>query len=83
MAEEGDVDVVRNPDGESTYRRCSDGHHHHLTCRDCGRTVEIDGAAAEAWALTVSAEHGYTDVEHVFELFGRCRECAHRPVVHQ
>ncbi len=75
MADEGDVDVVRNADGEATYRRCSEGHHHHLTCRDCGSTVEIDGAAAESWARQMAVAHGYSDVEHVFELFGRCDTC--------
>lgn len=76
MADEGDVDVLRLADGESAYRRCSEGHHHHLTCRECGRTVEIDGAAAESWAQQVSAGHGFSDVEHVFELFGRCSDCS-------
>ena len=29
MAEAGEVDVLRTPDGEGAYRKCSDGHHHH------------------------------------------------------
>jgi Fur family ferric uptake transcriptional regulator len=75
MAEDGDVDVVRTPDGESTYRRCSPTHHHHLTCRECGRTVEIDASDTERWVRRVSDTHGFRDVEHVIELFGRCQDC--------
>ena len=42
MADGGEVDVLRSGDGETVYRRCSTGHHHHLVCRSCGRTVEGD-----------------------------------------
>jgi Fur family ferric uptake transcriptional regulator len=76
MATDGEIDVLRTDDGESVYRACSTGHHHHLVCRECGRTVEIDGPAVERWAATVSAEHGFTDVTHTVEIFGRCGDCA-------
>ena len=76
MAADGEIDVLRTDEGESVYRACSTGHHHHLVCRDCGRTVEIDGPAVERWAATVSAEHGFTDVTHTVEIFGRCTDCA-------
>ncbi|MBK8077735.1 MAG: transcriptional repressor [Kineosporiaceae bacterium] len=76
LAEDGALDVVRNVDGEVLYRRCSTGHHHHLTCRRCRRTVEVDSAAVERWAREVGNEHGFGDVEHVIEVFGTCRDCA-------
>ena len=75
MAADGDIDVLRTDDGESVYRACSTGHHHHLVCRDCGRTVEIDGPAVERWAATVAEDHGFTDVTHTVEIFGRCPDC--------
>ena len=77
MAEAGDVDMVRTADGESAYRRCATtGHHHHLVCRNCGRTEEIMAKAVEAWAATIAAEHGFTDVTHDVELYGLCAECS-------
>ena len=77
MAEAGDVDMVRTADGESAYRRCAtSGHHHHLVCRNCGRTEEIMAKAVEAWAATIAAEHGFTDVTHDVELYGLCAECS-------
>ena len=43
MATAGAVDAVRNENGEVLYRRCVvPSHHHHLVCRTCGRTEEID-----------------------------------------
>jgi Fur family ferric uptake transcriptional regulator len=77
MAESGEVDVMRQPDGESVYRRCSsDRHHHHLVCRSCGTTVEVDGPAVERWAEKVAAEHGFSAVEHTVEVFGTCSRCS-------
>ena len=75
LAESGEVDVLRTGDGESIYRRCSGGHHHHLVCRICGRAVEVEGPAVERWADKVAAEHGFTDVSHTVEIFGRCADC--------
>lgn len=71
----GEVDVILREDGESVYRLCSDAHHHHLVCRQCGHTVEVEGPTVERWADSVSAKHGFTDVSHTLEIFGMCAEC--------
>lgn len=76
MADSGEVDVLRTPDGEAAYRRCSTGHHHHLVCRECGATVEIAAEAVENWAHDVAAQHGFTDAGHEIEIFGLCAECS-------
>ncbi len=79
LAEGGDVDVLRTEEGENLYRRCERReHHHHLVCRSCGRTVEIDGPTVEAWASQVGGAHGFTDIQHTVELFGTCERCAQR-----
>jgi Fur family ferric uptake transcriptional regulator len=75
MAELGEVDTLVRDDGETLYRQCSDVHHHHLVCRQCGRTVEIAGPAVERWANAVAAKHGFSDVSHQLELFGLCAIC--------
>ena len=77
MADTGQVDVLRTADGENVYRRCQrTEHHHHLVCRVCGATIEIDGPTVEAWATLVGSTHGFTDIEHTIELFGTCGDCA-------
>src|SRR5680860_1525350 len=69
LAEAGSVDVLRTDTGESVYRRCSSGHHHHLVCRSCGYTVEVEGPTVERWADKVAGEHNYVDVSHTLEIF--------------
>jgi Fur family ferric uptake transcriptional regulator len=72
----GEVDQIRTDDGETAYRRCSRGHHHHLVCRSCGRTAEVEGPAVEHWADKVALAHGFVDVSHTLEIFGTCAACA-------
>ena len=76
MVEAGTVDMLRTDDGEAVYRACSTDHHHHLVCRSCGRTVEVEGPAVERWTDRVAAEHGFSDVTHSLEIFGTCAECS-------
>ena len=78
MVEAGTVDVLRTDDGEAVYRACSNHHHHHLVCRQCGKTVEVEGPAVEAWADQVASEHGFTGVTHSLEIFGICADCTPR-----
>ena len=75
MVETGELDAIRTADGETAYRRCSGGHHHHLVCRTCGRTVEVSGPAVEKWATAVAQENGFRDVSHDLEIFGTCDRC--------
>lgn len=77
LADSGEVDVMHADGGEARYRRCAaTGHHHHLVCRDCGHTLEVEGPAVEAWADRVAAAYGFTDVGHTVEVFGTCPACA-------
>ena len=75
LAEAGDIDALRTETGESIYRRCSAAHHHHLVCRTCGATVEVEGPAVEKWTRSIAAAHGYSDVSHTLEIFGTCGSC--------
>ena len=75
MADRGQIDVARSGQ-EVTYRLCSKYHHHHLTCRNCGRAVEISATPLEDWATAVASQHGYTSVEHTIEISGLCPACA-------
>ncbi|MGH9303452.1 MAG: Fur family transcriptional regulator [Acidimicrobiales bacterium] len=77
LSERGALDVLRNDDGESTYRRCASAkHHHHLVCRSCGASVEIEGPEVEAWAGEVAGRLGYRDVSHTIEVYGICPACS-------
>lgn len=76
LAATGEADALQQ-DGESLYRACTPGrHHHHLICRGCGLTVEIAADDVERWAGAVAAEHGFTAPDHVVDVFGLCAECS-------
>ncbi|MET4782850.1 transcriptional repressor [Glaciihabitans sp. UYNi722] len=77
LAVEGEADSLQSLEGESLYRACTPGqHHHHLICRNCGLTVEIEADAVELWAKSVAAEHGFTQPNHVVDVFGLCAACS-------
>ena len=76
LAEDGRVDTLRSSEGEVLYRSCASDHHlHHLVCRECGFTEEIEQSQIESWVSAVAADHGFSDVEHSLELFGLCASC--------
>jgi len=52
---------------------CHD-HHHHLTCRSCGRTERVDVCMGDELEK-VGRSFGYTNLSHVMELFGNCPDC--------
>lgn len=77
LADAGDLDTLRDAEGEMLYRQCERvEHHHHLVCRSCGKTVEIDGPTIETWAEQIGQSHGFTKIDHTIELFGTCGQCA-------
>ena len=78
LSDAAEIDALRDDDGEVRYRQCSAGHHHHLVCRDCGRTVEVEGPTVERWATKQAEAHGFTAVAHTLEIFGTCADCDHR-----
>lgn len=77
MADAGLLNMLRTDDGETLYRRCeTEDHHHHLVCRSCGATAEVQAPDVEAWATSVANERGYRDVTHTFAIVGVCPECS-------
>ena len=75
LAADGSADSLQQ-EGESLYRACTPGtHHHHLICRTCGTTVEIEADAVETWARQVAAQHGFTEAQHIVDVFGTCAAC--------
>jgi Fur family ferric uptake transcriptional regulator len=76
LSTEGEADSLQQ-EGESLFRACTpNSHHHHLICRNCGLTVEIEADAVEDWAKRVAAENGFTQPNHVVDVFGLCAECS-------
>ena len=79
MTDAGEVDVIRTPDGQASYRGCGEAthdHHHHLICRNCGRTVEVELDGVEELIDRLAGAHGFTAVDHSLELRGLCAACS-------
>ena len=75
LAADGEIDALRRPNGELAFRACAVGHHHHLTCRRCGRVEEVRDCGLGRWAAEVGRSHGFSGVEHQAELTGVCAGC--------
>ena len=76
MAGGGELDSIRTPDGQIAYRTCSPGHHHHLICRTCSRTVEVTVPQLEQLMGAMASDHGFASIDHEVEFFGVCTTCA-------
>lgn len=75
LAEQGEADSLQSKEGEVLYRACTSEHHHHLICRKCGLTVEIEAHRVESWADEVAKEHGFANPTHTIDIFGLCQNC--------
>jgi Fur family ferric uptake transcriptional regulator len=65
--------------GREEFHVLPEGEHAHLQCRSCGRTWELDAAAAAAIVRPVRSRFGFiADVGHL-TISGRCAECAAKP----
>ena len=77
QVEDGVVDILALDDGQTLFRKCAaTGHHHHLVCRQCRATQEIEAPKIEHWADNVGSDFGYIDINHTMEIYGLCPQCA-------
>jgi len=72
----GEADSLTSDAGELLYRACAPTHHHHLMCRNCGLTVEIEAKELESWAESVAKANKFSETAHTIEISGLCAKCA-------
>ena len=73
-----DLDVVcRVPleDGTVRYQIATEGHHHHLVCRDCGAVTEFVDAGIDRRIEQQADDAGFELAGHSVELYGVCANC--------
>ncbi len=63
-------------DGTHHYRVCGGNeHHHHLTCTQCHRVVDIDICLPADQFTTIGNQADFVIEGHALTLFGRCKNC--------
>ncbi|MGD2206912.1 MAG: Fur family transcriptional regulator [Anaerolineae bacterium] len=75
LAEMGFVRRIHTDDGCHRYATTRDGHLHHLVCRQCGTTVQVEGCDLSTFLTRISRETGYEVEDHLLELIGLCSTC--------
>ena len=71
----GLLDRVEFANGTHHYRVCGDSHHHHLTCTQCHRVVEVDACLPVDQFTAISNQTDFAIEGHSLTLFGRCANC--------
>ena len=76
LAEFGFLDRVTFADGSERYHAVQPGtHHHHLTCEQCHRVVDIDACLPTPLLDGIAQASGFALSGHRLELFGKCPDC--------
>jgi Fur family ferric uptake transcriptional regulator len=75
LSEHGVVDEFSHRPGETCYRLCGEGHHHHLLCARCHGVAELEGCEVDEWLGKAAREHGFTPTGHTLEVTGLCAAC--------
>ncbi|ALX47151.1 Fur family transcriptional regulator [Lentibacillus amyloliquefaciens] len=59
--------------GEKNFRiSCTEHHHHHFICKDCGKTKEIEVCPMKEVQQSLG---NYAIEDHKFEIYGLCPAC--------
>lgn len=62
-------------DGVSYFEFHGKTHHHHIVCTQCKTRKSIDACMQNKFPK-IESETGYTITNHMFEIFGLCKNCS-------
>jgi Fe2+ or Zn2+ uptake regulation protein len=75
LTEKGLIRRIQPARSPARYEDRVDDNHHHLVCRTCGRTVDVDCATGSKPCLEVTDDHGFTIDEAEVIYWGQCSVC--------
>ena len=75
LASEGLIRRIQPAGSPARFEDRVGDNHHHLICRICGRTVDVDCAVGFAPCLTAVENKGYEIDEAEVVYWGRCPDC--------
>ena len=75
LTENGLIRRIQPARSAARYEDRVDDNHHHLVCRSCGRTVDVDCAVGSRPCLEAADDHGFTIDEAEVIYWGYCPTC--------
>jgi len=75
LAEKGLIRRIQPAGSAARYEDRVSDNHHHLICRTCGTTVDVDCAVGKAPCLSASDNSGFRIDEAEVIFWGTCPEC--------
>lgn len=75
LVDKGLIRRIQPAGSSALYEDRVGDNHHHLICRTCGKTVDVDCAIGSAPCLTAADAAGYEINEAEVIYWGTCPEC--------
>ncbi len=75
LAEKGLIRRIQPAGSPARYESRAGDNHHHLICRTCGKTTDVDCATGHAPCLNASDSHGFLIDEAEVIFWGTCPDC--------
>ena len=75
LVEKGLIRRIQPAGSPALYEDRVGDNHHHLICRSCGKTVDVDCAVGYTPCLTAADDSGYKIDEAEVIYWGTCPDC--------
>ena len=75
LSEKGMIRRIQPAGSPALFEDRVGDNHHHLICRSCGKTVDVDCAVGDTPCLTAADALGYRIDEAEVIFWGRCPAC--------
>ena len=75
LTEKGLIRRIQPARSPALYEDRVGDNHHHLICRACGKTVDVDCAVGDTPCLTAATDSGYQIDEAEVIYWGTCPDC--------
>jgi Fur family transcriptional regulator, stress-responsive regulator len=75
LTEKGIIRRIQPAGSAARYEDRVGDNHHHLICRSCGETIDVDCAVGVTPCLTASRDAGFEIDEAEVIYWGRCPRC--------
>ena len=78
LVKEGLIRRIQPAGSPARFEARAGDNHHHVICRICGRTADVDCAVGSAPCLAASDDNGFEIDEAEVIFWGRCPKCQRR-----